>query len=218
MSRTKYPLLVLAVVGTACTTPLPSVERGPDAEVTYDGLHRVVHSSVQYAWAKPDISLKGYDKILPAPAGIQYRAVRARPRSTATDFPLTDNQKERLQETVSDVFREELAKSEYFTLADEPGPSTLIIRGGLLDVVSHVPPEPSGRGDVYLRSVGEITLVLEIRDSLSGEILARAVDRRAAQPDAITESNRAANLFEVRRVARHWARLLRTRLDQLHDL
>ena len=58
-----------------------------------------------------------------------------------------------------------------------------MIRAGLLDVVSFVPPDPvGGRTEIYLSRVGEATLVLEIRESESGATLIRAVDRRAAEP------------------------------------
>jgi hypothetical protein len=68
-----------------------------------------------------------------------------------------------------------------------------------------------------LRSVGEATLVVELRDSVTNAILARAVDRRAAEEPGgnMFESNRVTNASEVRRLAQHWASLLRTRLEDL---
>jgi hypothetical protein len=57
-------------------------------------------------------------------------------------------------------------------------------------------------------------LVLEIRDSVSEAVIARAVDRRAAEDSlGFNESNRVNNAAEVRRMAKTWARLLRERLD-----
>ncbi len=64
------------------------------------------------------------------------------------------------------------------SVADEAVPDVLLIRGALLDVVSYVPPDNiSGRGSVFLSSVGEATLVIELRDSITNAILARAIDR-----------------------------------------
>lgn len=102
-------------------------------------------------------------------------------------------------------------------LVNEPGPEVLLIRGALLDVISYIPPEPvGGRVNVYLSQVGEATLVLELRDSITEAIMARAVDRRAAEGmTRLTESNRVSNVTEVKRLARHWGRLLQTRLDEL---
>ena len=68
---------------------------------------------------------------------------------------------------------------------------------------------------------GEATLVLELQDSQSGETLARAVDRRAADPldDPGTNVSRVTSVeawSEVRRVARRWASTVTRRIDQLH--
>ena len=101
-------------------------------------------------------------------------------------------------------------------MVNESGPDVLLIRGALLDVVSYVPPEPIGRVDIYLRSVGEATLVLEIRDSITDAILVRVVDRKAAEDvgGRLQESNRVTNTAEVRRLAKRWASALRKRLDE----
>jgi hypothetical protein len=72
-----------------------------------------------------------------------------------------------------------------------------------------------GRGNIYLSSVGQATLVLELRDSETNAILARSIDRRAAEPvgGTFTDSNRVTNAAEVRRLIRYWARRLREGLD-----
>ena len=96
-----------------------------------------------------------------------------------------------------------------------PGPEVLLIRGGLLDVVSRVPPETIGRSSIWIDSVGEATLVLEVRSSESNSIYARAVDRRAASSAMMRESNRVTNRAEVRRLGRRWGSLIREALDTL---
>lgn len=64
-----------------------------------------------------------------------------------------------------------------FTLVKELGPDVLLIRAGLLDIVSFVPPERIGRSEIYLTEIGQVTLVLELRDSITNAILLRAIDR-----------------------------------------
>jgi hypothetical protein len=59
-------------------------------------------------------------------------------------------------------------------------------------------------------------LVLEIRDSMSNAIYARAIDRRAAQRmGQMMESNRVTNRAEVRRLGRRWGELLRNGLEAM---
>ena len=220
---TALSLAALLIFGCATTTP--TIDTSPEAEVTFDGLHEIKASTADKAWARPDIDLSQYSKIRLQGAGIEYRPGGESgrtwsARSRGGPFEVTDKQKERLRKVVAEAFLDELGKSEKYTLVNESGPDVLSIRGALLDVVSYVPPDPvGGRSRVYLSSVGEATLVLEIRDSITDAILVRAVDRRAAEQmggSLAMQSNRVTNTAEVKRVARRWASLLRTRLDEFH--
>ncbi len=218
-------LLLLVSIGlmAGCATSEPTIQTGPDAEISFDGLHRVDHTAMQAVWVKPDLNLNGYTKIRLVGAGIEYKAVKplagtTRANSSRSEFPMDEKQRARLQKLVQEVFIEELKKSQHYTLVTDEGADVLEVKGGLLDVVSNVPPEPMGRGNTYITKIGEATLVLEIRDSQSGEILARTAERRAFQPVMAQDSNRVLNTAEVRRGLRRWAVLLAERLDALHDL
>jgi hypothetical protein len=215
------PAALLLVAGCASE---PAIQEGPDAEVTYDGLHRIDNSAFEYAYIDPDADWARYDKILPGGAEFRFRAVKKTSgttlsRTTTSEFYVDEKNRARLEEEVSKVFAEELGQSERFSVTEGPGPDVLIVRGGLTDVVSRVPPEYAGRSEVFLTSVGEATLVLEIVDSMSGEVLFRAADRRAADRmgGGMTpvRSTPPTNWSEVRRLARRWASRLREGLDSL---
>ncbi len=213
--------LIFAVVLVACTTAPPTIQTGPDAELSFDGLHKVDNSRADVAWARPDFDISGYTKIWLVGAGIEYRQVKDRGRSTMArsqggPYFIDDKARAQFEELVGKVFKEEFEKIEKYELVDEPGPDVLMIRGGLLDVTSYVPPDPiGGRSYIYLSSVGEATLVLELRDSETGTILARSVDRRAAETigGTFTRSNSVTNSAEARRLIRFWATRLREGLD-----
>lgn len=216
-------LLAACAALAACSAPTPAMD--PDGP-TYDGMVPVRDSGMKEAWVKPDINLASYRRILLLPIDVQFRAIRPAAgtglyRSQDREFPLRDVDKQRLVDTVTEVFREELAKSRTMTLTTESGPDVLLVRTSLLDIVSKVPPEGAGRSEIFLDEVGEATLVLELQDAQSGETLARAVDRRAADPVDYTGTNvsRVTSVqawAEVRRVARRWAGTVTQRLDQLH--
>ena len=212
-------LFSAAIVG--CETAPPTIQTGPDAELSFDGLHKVDNSQADLAWARPDFDISGYTKIWPVGAGIEYRQVKDRGRSSMArsqggPYFIDDKSRAKFEEAVGKVFKEELQKIEKYELVDGPGPDVLMIRGGLLEVTSMVPPDPiGGRSYVYLSSVGDATLVLELRDSETGTILARSVDRRAAQTIGGTfqRSNSVTSSSEVRRLIRFWATRLREGLD-----
>ena len=219
--RTILGSVAIALIAAGCAQQQPTIQTGPDAEVTFDGLVRVEHSAMQRAWIKPGIDLSQYNSFMVAPPEFEFRAVRSTGgsrRSSASEFPISESGKQRLIEAVQDVFQDEMANSRHFTRVDAPGPDVLLIEGALLDIVSRVPPEPTGRGSVWLDRVGEATLVLQRADSMSGATRARAADRRAAQPaTGGVRASTVTSIAEVRRVARRWATRLREALDEMHE-
>jgi hypothetical protein len=59
------------------------------------------------------------------------------------------------------------------------------------------------RSEIYLRSIGAATLVLELRDSQTNAILARSIDRRAIeQQGTIREVTSVTTISEVKRLMR----------------
>jgi len=218
-------VLALAVVMAGCATKDPSLQTGPEAEVTFDGLVRIDHGQFKDSWADPDIDFTRYDQFMTGDAVFEFRAVKKSSsasltlRSNETEFWISDENKEKLIRVVTEVFDKELDNSEKFTKTEKAGPNVLIIVGGLHDIVSRVPPQHVGRGEIYLSSVGEATLVLEARDSLSGETIYRAIERRAAEQAGGygTISNSVTNTAEVRRMASRWATRLRAGMDAIHE-
>ena len=209
-----FPALLGALMIAACSTQPPQPVIG--AEESFDGLRRITNSQADAAWLRPGVDLAAYRKLRLEGAGIEFRPVK-RTGSNQREFSMSDAQKTRLRDLVVEVFREELIASERFTLVEESGADVLTVWGGLYDVVSFVPPEQAGRLDVFLNAVGAATLVIELRDSETGATLVRALDRRAASRagSQLNFSSSASNWAEVRRVARRWATLLRTRLDSI---
>src|SRR5262249_21793680 len=157
-----------------------------------------------------EFDVHDYHKVMLDPPFIEYRPLTYR---TQTDpnapkpLPPTGRQQESLRQTVDTAFREELAKSKYFKVVDEPGPDVLAVKGNLLDVVTF-----NTKGETEPLTVpvaGEAILVLELYDSLSNAIMVRASDRVAAKRDAETETEEQA----VRATATAWAATFRDRLD-----
>jgi hypothetical protein len=195
---------------------------GPEADMSFDGLTRVDNTKMENTWAKSDLDLSSYKKIKLVGAGIEYRSVKsashsARVNAQRSEFPLDASQRRRLEAVVREVFLEELAKNTHFEIVTEEGPDVLSLSGALLDIVSKIPPTPIGRGSIYLSEIGEATLVLELRDSQSGEIFVRSIDRRTAESTYMQRSDRVTNMSEAKRAMRQWAKILTAGLDKIHD-
>lgn len=216
-------LFAIATALGACSTQPPTIQSGPGAETTFDGLVAVDNTALSKVWVRPGIDLNGYTKVLPVITDIQYAAAREYKgnmslRSGQDNFPMSDAEKERFETAAKEIFLEEFAKSEKFQLTDQPGDDVLFIRVGILDVTSKVPPESPGQR-IYVRSLGDAGLVLEVYDSKEKQILARAADRRdfSFPGDQIRMTSRGINESQVRQGLKAWARVLVNGLDSMKN-
>jgi len=206
----------------------PGNASGSDTETTFDGLTRVENTIMDSVWARPGIDFRSYRRVLFVPVGVSYRDVEASDPTTALrrstrsskselrEFQLDEEARKFFEAEIGDALREELSASDVYEVVDEPGPDVLQIGVALLDVVSRVPPQAATQPRVFIESVGEATLVLEIRGSRSNTVYLRAVDRRAAQRQSeMIESNRVTNAAEIRRLGRRWGTIVREGLETL---
>jgi hypothetical protein len=219
---TRLVLLTLAVIAVNGCASSHVIDAGPEAQISYDGLVRVDSSRVENFWARPDIDYASYTKIVLADPEIEFRAPSRSDTvgGSTEEFPLSEADQQSLVLTVKGIFLEELADNRYFTFVEDRGPDVLTLDVRLLDFVALVPKriDPDDPSFVYFSSAGEMTLVVEAHDSITGEILARAVERRAAGIAAEgIHSSRRNGWAEINPLARHWAEIIRERLDQIHE-
>lgn len=218
-------IALVAIAFAAGCSSTPEFSSDPD-DVTHDGLTKLNRTIMDAVWAREDIDLTGVTKVRFKGLGVEYRNVNGpysgragsgttRSSSSQTVFQLDEATRALFEEEIRGAFMEEIGRSSVFEVTDEAGPDVIDVHIGLLDVISRVPPETVGRSRIFIDSVGEATLVLEVRDSISNTVLARAVDRRAAQNFTAQESTPPRNRAEVRRLGRRWGQLIRDGLDTM---
>jgi hypothetical protein len=205
---------------TGATGALPILATGPDADVTEEGLHRVDPSIMEAAWVKPDLDLSVYTRILLMPSAVQFREVdersfNARTRIGVTEFPLDDERKEWLREIWRQAVDARFTQEQSYEFYDGAGSKLLVVQGFLVDVVSHIPPEDVGSGVTYISDPWIASVVLELRDATTAELLARTMDRRFAEGRLI---DLGTVWIQTEDLVERWAQVLSHRLKQLSDL
>ena len=206
--------LLSALTFTACTT-----QRGPSE---WDGLVRMPGTRLNAVFVKPDAEIPAYRNIWLKPAQVSFarnfdpnRGGRGSlNRLDAGDLAAIQSG---VASLLDEIFREVLTAGGY-QFVNEAGPDTLIVVPAIVDLFISAPDTmTAGRSRTYTANSGRMTLVLELRDSLTGEILARVVDSRSGRgTGALTVTNRVTNTADARRAIRVWAQALRTGLDSLH--
>lgn len=222
--------LVLVVLAAGCGTPelVADLDAAPDA----DGLVPLRGAGLGDAWIRPGTNLARYERLRLAPVAFEFRPVpevSPAARSSATEFPITDADRERLVADVTTVLGEELATSRRLRLTDEEGPDVLVVEVAVLDVVSRLPPELAARTEIYVDRYGEATLQLQLRDGATGEVLARTSERRTVEtPDGfggggslgsrgqLQRATPVTARAETLRTARSWGQAVTRRIDQLY--
>jgi hypothetical protein len=208
-------LVALLIAGCSTTT----TQRGP---TEWDGLVRQPNTRLDAVFLSPDAEIPSYTSIILAPASVQFarnwdpnRGGRSMSRRLDTGDVVAI--KDGLSSMVGDIFREELTAGGY-QVVTEPGPDTLLVIPAIVDLYITAPDTMSaGRGRTYTASSGRMTLVLELRDSVTGETLARVVDSQSGRNTGVmTISNRMTNTADATRAIRIWAQALRRGLDSLY--
>ena len=206
---------LMALVVAGCATP----QRGA---AEWDGLVRQPNTRLDAVFLKPDAEIPSYTSVILAPASVQFarnwdpnRGGRSLSRRLdAADITAI---KDSLATMLGDTFREELVAGGY-QVVTEPGPDTLLVIPAIVDLYITAPDtNVAARSRTYTANSGRMTLVLELRDSVTGETLARVVDSQSGRNIGImTITNRATNTADAQRAIRTWARALRSGLDSLH--
>jgi len=214
------PLLaVLAgtfLAGCASTGPTPATE--------WDGLVRQPNARLGAVFVRPDAQAEigAFRSVIIDPVAISFassfdpgRGSRSLARRLDSDDLLAI--KEGLAGLFLEIFREELAAGGY-QLVDAAGPDTLQVSAAIIDLFITAPDTPvAGRTRTYTANTGRMTLVMELRDSVTGEILARAVDTRTGRGGGTWNiTNRVTNTADARHAIRVWATALREGLDELY--
>lgn len=206
--------LLLAVLVCACA-PQP-IEPVAVPVTDLDGLEPVPSKYFDAGFVRPGVDFSAYQKLLVGKSELAFKT----PDRSKQQFPLSTDQKDRFRQMLDTQFAEKLANLDNLQLGNAVGPDALAVQVRVQDILTTVPPQAvggSGWGSLSLRALGEATLVIELSDSESGEILARVYDRRAIEGIAIAQ-NQAAPMTrweDIETLCTQWASTVRDRLDVL---
>jgi hypothetical protein len=209
--------LVLALVAAV---PVMSKEKPP---ASWDGLELTKRKGLDLVYLRPGVQFKAYKNVkLDDPVEVAFdkdwdpnENVRGLSRRLSAD----DIQKIRADMSTEfrKVFIEQLGKSSY-TVVGKVGEDTLRVSAGLANVYINAPNrnEP-GRVTYYTMESGRMTLVMEMRDGVTGQLLARVIDEKVGGDAGYMQvTNSVTNSADFRRAVRDWADRLVTALNKVN--
>lgn len=188
-----YGRALLAVVCVSCLGACTTT-------IVTGSFHRVPNTAVEYAYINQEADFSKYTRLMSGGLEIYY------PEGEETPDPAN---LERIRSYFRDAFAD--AIGDAYEIVTEPGPDVLKVSAQIVDM--KISPggavfEPGGR----LRDVvahGELTFLMEMSDSVTGQALARAGDKSSD----ISADKDDATWDDVQRAAEYWAGLFRNWLD-----
>ena len=184
--------------------------------VNYEGLETVASRRLDIAQLRPGVDFSAYQGMVLSDPELAFRT----PAPGEGRFPLDEKQKQKIRGLLANAFDDELANLKSLDLVAEPGPGVLALQVRVVDIGITVSDESLsgvGRAQIGVRASADATVVLELSDSQSGELLARGVDSREVQGAAIRQGgDRVTTGFDTAdKVVAKWAKSARRALDTL---
>lgn len=187
--------------------------------VNDEGMELVKDSDLATVYADPGADLSIYNRIWLEDATVAFRKNWQRDQNRGNSLKVKDRDMVKITESVATLFREimteELLDGGY-EMVEEEGEDVLIVRPAIVDLDVHAPDIQSAtRTNTYARSAGEMTLNLELFDSVTGDKIAKATDRKRDYDRGYMEwRTRVSNRADARRMMKPWAKALRSALDE----
>lgn len=204
---------ITALVGIAMALSLPSsmaaAKKLPD---TWDNLHLVPAAKKMAAvYLLEGADFRAYNKVMLDPTEVAFRKNWQRDAAVGR-ITISDRQANKIAEAARTGMEETFAKAYTaagYSVVTEPGPDVLRVKTFIADLYITAPESQQiGRSTSYSVEAGEATFVIEIRDSMTGAVLGRAVDKRVAGDAGgiATMRNSATNRADFLELFKGWAK------------
>jgi len=201
-----FKTLLLSFVVAGATAPAMAKEDPP--EVSIEGLELVEKDRRGEIYAAPDIA-------------VAFRRNWQRDQNRGHSFKVKAKDMEKIKTSLSglfnDVFSKELSENGGYTITDQTGDEVMRIKPAIVDLDVYAPDTTSspGRTTQFTESAGRMTLKLEIYDSVTGDLIVMASDRREAPRRGYMQwTTSTSNRAEAQRMLQRWAKDLVKRLDE----
>ena len=209
-------VVAIAVAGGVVAPLLISVTLANTPPAEWDGLVRVENRRLDHMYLLPDVSFAGYTRVRLDPIEVSFYRNWNTNRSSSQRLRQSDveNIKSSLANEFRRVFSDALTRAGY-KLVEQDGEDVLRVQAAIVNLYITAPSAgTTGRSRTFVANAGQMTLVAELRDSVTGQLLARAVDTaRGRQTGQFQLASPVSNMADARRALTQWAGVLVTGLD-----
>ena len=218
----KFMIVVAALMGLGAAAAVAAPAKAP---ANWDGLVQVSSKKLKLVYLQPGADFRGYTKVMLDPTEVAFHKDWKKNYNSSTR-DLSGKVSDRdIQEAVSagikasnDIFAKAWRDGGY-EVVTSPAPDVLRVRTGIVNISVTSPDQrTAGRSHSFSDTAGDATLIVEARNSLTGALLGRAVDRRVAGDNTTGWRSSVSNRGDFRDLVHEWANISVKGLAQLKAL
>jgi Protein of unknown function (DUF3313) len=212
-------IAVIVIAMTIAPAPVCAAEGTSKIPADAEGLVRVNVEGVDRVYARPGADLSLYGKVMLDPIEVSFRKDwNPKPGGSPVSAAEKQDIRDGLARVLRKAFTRELAQSGRYEVVTLPSDGVLRIKAEIRDLYINAPDVPRpGMIRSYTLSVGEMTLIAELRDAPTGDLVARVIDHKHDPESVFLElTTKVDNVAAAERAAALWARVLREQLDAAH--
>jgi hypothetical protein len=199
---------------------LPTAVSADEPPQEWDGLTRVKSKQLDHVYKLPGADFSGYQRVRLDPIEVEFdKNWKPNDSQRGASRRLTNDDLEKIKKALAEEFRkvftEELTENGYQVVTEDDD-DVLRVSAAIVNLYITAPDKMSaGRSRTYTTSTGHMTLVAELRDSVTGKLMARAVDTvQGRDTGSFQITNSVTNMSSARTALGKWARVLREGMDE----
>ncbi|HEX5008707.1 MAG TPA: DUF3313 family protein [Hyphomonadaceae bacterium] len=185
------------------------------APTEWDGLQKVAAKKFDLAYLLPGADFKAYTKVMLDPAEAAFRKNWQKDYNSSNrslDMRISDDEAREMLTAVRTAFDEILAQTyrdNGYEVVTTPGPDVMRLKTAVFNIDVDAPDQmTASRTRVYSSEAGRASLMVEVRDSMSGAVLARGIDSRDVGDMGFTvRRSRVSNRADFERVFKTWSQM-----------
>jgi len=178
--------------------------------VSTDGLHLVKQTDFGAVYVKPGATFGEYDKVAVLECFVAFQRDWAQTMNADAPLSVTPETIKRIKASLAaqfmKVFKQQLTAGGY-PVVDDEAKDVLVLRPAIINLQIQAPDPMGNAGTVFAQNAGQMTLYLELYDSVSSDLLARVIDREVADNmgDTFGWQNAGSNFVAADSILKKWA-------------
>jgi Protein of unknown function (DUF3313) len=218
--KTQWTALLSLCGSLALAYPMALGAQDANQQATKDGLVLKSRTQHRVVWVRPGADFTKYDKVMIIKPLVEFQKDWQQNYNNTVDDPsryVTNDKVQQMKTWLgtefTKVFTKELQKGGY-QVVNSPGPGVLSLRPAIVNVQVTAPDIMSAGFDMnVISSAGSGVFYLELWDTATNTILARAMDAQADQQPFARQANSVTNAEAADIILQGWADALVRHLD-----